>query len=82
VLAGDLWLDDVDVPTDWINLEDYVVQVGQGRVADRGRERLGPSDRGVILLRKIWERELRALAEGRTLKEWSRPARLVATSGV
>jgi hypothetical protein len=33
------------------------------------------------LLRKIWARELRALAEGQPLKEWWRPAGLAATSG-
>jgi hypothetical protein len=26
------------------------------------------------LLRKIWERELRALIDGRPLKQWCRPA--------
>jgi hypothetical protein len=36
----------------------------------------------VILLRKIYERELRALAEGRPLKQWSVPRGLAATTGV
>jgi len=55
------------------SLEDYIVQVGQGAIADRINERLGRMDVGVILLRKIWERELQALAEGRPLKQWVIP---------
>jgi 5,5'-dehydrodivanillate O-demethylase oxygenase subunit len=56
-----------------VHAQDYVAQVGQGRRADRSREHLGRSDAGVILFRKIWERELRALAEGRPLKKWLLP---------
>jgi hypothetical protein len=36
----------------------------------------------LILLRQIWRRELRALAEGRPLKPWTRTERIAATSGV
>jgi len=36
----------------------------------------------VVLLREIWARELKALAENRPLKDWRRPARLVAETGV
>jgi 5,5'-dehydrodivanillate O-demethylase len=72
VLAGELRLADIDLErTDAVRLQDDVVQVGQGRVADRHHERLGRSDRGVIMIRKLWLRELRALAEGRPLKRWS-----------
>jgi 5,5'-dehydrodivanillate O-demethylase len=53
------------------SVEDYVTQVGQGPVAPRDGDHLGRIDHGVILLRRIWERELRALAEGRPLKEWA-----------
>jgi 5,5'-dehydrodivanillate O-demethylase len=56
-----------------VNAQDYVAQVGQGTIVDRKMEHLGRSDVGVIVLRKIWERELRALAEGQPLKNWSRP---------
>jgi 5,5'-dehydrodivanillate O-demethylase len=51
-------------------------------IADRERERLGRSDKAVILLRKIWERELRALAEGRPLKQWCWPGHVAVTTGV
>jgi 5,5'-dehydrodivanillate O-demethylase oxygenase subunit len=56
-----------------VHAQDYVAQVGQGLRADRSQEHLGRSDSGVILFRKIWERELRALAEGRPLKKWVLP---------
>jgi 5,5'-dehydrodivanillate O-demethylase len=56
-----------------VHTQDYVSQVGQGTIADRTKEHLGRSDAGIILFRKIWERELRALAEGRPLKKWMLP---------
>jgi 5,5'-dehydrodivanillate O-demethylase len=65
-----------------VNIQDNVAQIGQGVIADRSDERLGRSDTGVILLRRIWSRELRALAEGRPLKRWTPPSRLATTAGV
>jgi 5,5'-dehydrodivanillate O-demethylase oxygenase subunit len=84
VLAGKQRLRDIEVRTNqsgtgytdifWV--EDYTTQVGQGPIADRSTEHLGRIDVGVILLRKIWQRELRALAEGRPLKQWASSAGL------
>jgi 5,5'-dehydrodivanillate O-demethylase len=72
ILAGKLRLSDVDPNRiDFVMLEDEVAQTGQGAIAVRSNEHLGRSDRGVFLLRKIWERELRNLAEGRPIKQWS-----------
>ena len=51
-------------------IEDYVAQVGQGVVADQTQFHLGRNDAVVILFRKIWERELQALSEGRSTKQW------------
>jgi 5,5'-dehydrodivanillate O-demethylase len=65
-----------------VTIQDHVAQQGQGVIADRDRERLGRSDVAVILLRKLWARELQALAEGRPLKEWTRTERLAVTSGL
>ncbi len=59
-------------------LEDYVVQVGQGGAADRSQERLSRMDTGVVFMRKIWERELAALAQGKRLKQWTCRERLHA----
>jgi 5,5'-dehydrodivanillate O-demethylase len=76
ILAGKIKLKDIvqRVPTYALShIEDYVSLVGQGAIADREHEHLGRMDAGVILLRKLWERELIALAEGRELKEWRIP---------
>lgn len=82
VLEGSLRIDDVEDRTFIVNLQDYVAQVGQGAIADRSDERLGRSDRVVVLLRKIWLRELQALADGKPLKHWHRSDRVLATQGV
>jgi 5,5'-dehydrodivanillate O-demethylase len=79
VLAGKMRVKDLDPKMStyylfWV--EDYAVQVGQGTVAERASEHLGRMDGGVILLRKIWQRELRNLAEGKPLKEWVTPSGL------
>ena len=77
VLSGKLSFQDLDNffkdKISLVHTQDYVAQVGQGSRAGRGEEHLGRSDVGVILFRKIWERELRALAQGRPLKKWVLP---------
>jgi 5,5'-dehydrodivanillate O-demethylase len=54
--------------------QDYVAQIGQGTVADRGAETLGRSDAGIALMRRIFFREMDALREGRPTKAWRRLA--------
>jgi 5,5'-dehydrodivanillate O-demethylase oxygenase subunit len=74
ILAGKLRERDLDksVPRPALfSVEDYLTQVGQGPVAPREDDHLGKIDHGVILLRKIWERELRAVAEGKPTKDWT-----------
>jgi 5,5'-dehydrodivanillate O-demethylase oxygenase subunit len=77
VLSGKLRFQDLDSffndKISLVHAQDYVAQVGQGSLAERAQEHLGRSDIGVILFRRIWERELRALAEGRPLKKWVLP---------
>lgn len=58
------------------SVEDYVAQVGQGPIVDHASERLGRMDVGVMLVRKLWERELSALADGRPRQPWLRRERL------
>jgi 5,5'-dehydrodivanillate O-demethylase len=83
VLRGEISADDVrEHPNVLVPVQDEIAQVGQGVIADRQRERLGRSDALVIVLRKIWARELRALAEGRPLQQWTRPEALVTTVGI
>jgi 5,5'-dehydrodivanillate O-demethylase oxygenase subunit len=80
VLRGELRVQDVRHP-DIVRVQDDVAQCGQGVFADRAHERLGRSDTAMILYRKLWAREMRALAEGRPLKQWRRPERLFPTVG-
>lgn len=82
ILAGKLRIQDLEDRPDLINIQDHVAQGGQGAIADRANERLGRSDIAVILLRKIWERELRALVEGKALKKWQQSEKLTATTGL
>jgi 5,5'-dehydrodivanillate O-demethylase len=83
VRARKLRFEDIDVPASIvIQVQDYVAILGQGRITNRERSRLGRGDVGVILLHQIWTRELKALAEGRPLKQWSRPPELVVAAGV
>lgn len=60
--------------TDRISAQDYAAVRGQGVVQDRTRERLGASDAGIALLRRILFRELDAMREGRPTKRWTRLA--------
>jgi 5,5'-dehydrodivanillate O-demethylase len=83
VLAGKATIDDFRTKApDMIRLQDDVVLTAQGAISDRENEYLGRSDTGVLLLRQIWQRELAALAAGEPLKKWTRPANLVATTGI
>jgi 5,5'-dehydrodivanillate O-demethylase oxygenase subunit len=52
--------------------QDYVAMMGQGAIVDRAQERLGKSDAGIMLLRKIFWREMEALHGGRPTKQWRR----------
>jgi 5,5'-dehydrodivanillate O-demethylase len=83
LLAGKATIDDftTKVP-DIVRLHDDVVLTAQGAIPDRENEYLGRSDTGVVLLRRIWQRELAALAAGEQLKKWTRPRNLVATTGI
>lgn len=80
VLRGDVRIQDIegDERANIIWIQDYATQVGQGSVELRRREWLGQSDRALILIRKIWERELEALQAGKPLKQWVRSERLAA----
>jgi 5,5'-dehydrodivanillate O-demethylase len=84
ILAGYRSLEDPDVLArpDLVNIQDCVAQMGQPKVEEGPFEHLGRSDRGVILFRRIWMRELAALAEGRPLKRWRVPNALATQTGV
>jgi nitrite reductase/ring-hydroxylating ferredoxin subunit len=49
-------------------LEDLVLQESQGEIPDRKLEHLGTSDRGVIMLRRIWHKAMEDAANGKDPK--------------
>jgi len=53
-----------------VGAQDYVAAVGQGPVADRLNERLGKSDEGIVMLRRVLWREMDAIANGAPTKQW------------
>ncbi len=55
--------------------QDIVAWVGQGRIADRTKENLGASDRGISLLRKQLFKDLSAVASGKDPKGLIRDAK-------
>ncbi|MFM9969554.1 MAG: Rieske 2Fe-2S domain-containing protein [Burkholderiales bacterium] len=68
ILAGRLSIMDVVDHPYLATIQDQVAQAGQGKNVDRGLERLGLSDRHLGFMRRIWQRETQALAEGRPIK--------------
>lgn len=80
IMASEITLEDVEDRADISHLEDEVMLVGIGSPDDDPfTEQLGPSDACVIAKRKVWERELRALAEGQPLKKWTWPGKAPAS---
>ena len=55
---------DLNVPYGQPLAQDVVMWETQGLVADRTQERLGTSDRGIVMLREIMEREMDKVAKG------------------
>jgi len=76
VLRGELVIDEMEDRANIVNVQDAASQWGQGTIRTQENEHLGQSDRGVVLLRRVWERELLNLAEGRPLKQWKIPERI------
>lgn len=78
VLRGEIRIQDIegDDRANMVWIQDYAVQVGQGPIEMRRNENLGRSDMPLILQRKVWIRELQALADGKPVKSWNRSERL------
>ncbi len=76
ILAGEMTIEEIPDEVSHYNgfiIEDYVTQVGQGPIRDRTHERLGRNDVKPIFIRRLWRRELRALAAGQPLTDWQAP---------
>jgi 5,5'-dehydrodivanillate O-demethylase oxygenase subunit len=65
-----------------VTLQDDVALRGQGVIPDREHDCLGSADNSVIMMRNIWSRELKALRDGTPMRQWFRPERLIAETGV
>ena len=73
ILSGRKSWQDVARHPNIIRIQDGVAICGQGKIVDRARERLGTSDAAVILLRKLWQRELKSLAAGKAVTPFGTP---------
>jgi hypothetical protein len=79
ILRGEKSLNDLnpDMP-ETFHIEDMVILESQGAIHDRRCERLGASDRSVMLLRRLLSREIGELAEGLQIAPASVPENLRA----
>lgn len=73
ILSGRKSWQDVAKHPNLIRIQDGVAICGQGKIVDRSREFLGTSDAAVILLRKLWQRELKSLAAGSAVTQFGTP---------
>jgi len=73
ILAGRKTWEDVAKHPNIIRIQDGVAICGQGKIEDRSRERLGRSDAAVVMLRRLWRRELGLLAAGKPLTQFETP---------
>jgi 5,5'-dehydrodivanillate O-demethylase len=64
------WQSDIKDPETgrWISShimnQDFIAWVGQGTISDRSKEHLGQSDKGVVMLRKRLESEIKVVEQG------------------
>jgi 5,5'-dehydrodivanillate O-demethylase len=56
--------EDGDFIVDNVDGQDMMAWVTQGRIADRTRENLGASDKGIAIFRRTLRRELRKVEQG------------------
>ena len=82
VLRGDIRVQDIEDRTHIEFIQDYVVQVGQGSVENRRFENLGRSDTILALMRRLWLREMKALEDGRPLKQWRLTDKIEPVGGI
>jgi len=73
ILSGRKSWEDVAKHPNIIRIQDGVAICGQGKIEDRSRERLGRSDAAVVMLRRLWRRELGLLAAGKPVTPFETP---------
>jgi 5,5'-dehydrodivanillate O-demethylase oxygenase subunit len=73
ILSGRKSWEDIANHPNIIRIQDGVAICAQGKIEDRSRERLGRSDAAVVMLRRLWRRELEFLAAGQPVTEFGTP---------
>jgi 5,5'-dehydrodivanillate O-demethylase len=73
VLSGRKRWEDLRWRPDLVLVEDGIILMGQGTIPNRAKNRLGSSDAAIILLRKIYGREMAAINEGRPGRAFTQP---------
>jgi 5,5'-dehydrodivanillate O-demethylase len=74
-----------DIPADHpdiVTIQDGVSCMGQGFERNRTDDLMAASDRQVVMLRRLWTRELQAIREGRPITKWRIPKDLATTKGI
>ncbi|HVT67573.1 MAG TPA: Rieske 2Fe-2S domain-containing protein [Trebonia sp.] len=64
VLRGEKRLSDFTGHPQLVNIEDHVAQMGMRFIADPGKEHLGPADKGVVQVRRMYLQRLTAFLSG------------------
>ena len=82
ILKGKARLSDFADRPDFVNIQDDVAQRAQDVNQDRSAEWLGRSDVAVVMLRRLWARELTAVARGLAPTHWRYPLKLERPKGV
>lgn len=83
ILRGEMHVNEVDLErADIVGIQDSVVMEPQPPMSEREPDRLGRSDAPVILLRRIYAREMRAFTRGEPVKDWAWPRDLRAVPQV
>jgi 5,5'-dehydrodivanillate O-demethylase oxygenase subunit len=73
VLSGRERWEDIEERPDQVLIEDGIVLLGQGVLPDRSLNRLGSSDAAIVLLRRLYARELAAIEGDRPLTKFPFP---------
>ena len=71
ILAGKGHINDYLDHPHLLLLEDGLAQAGQEQIVDRSQELLGRTDIGIAAMRKVFEREMLAVASGEPTTSWS-----------
>ena len=73
VIDGRERWEDIEERPDQVLIEDGIVLLGQGVLPDRSLNRLGSSDAAIILLRRLYAREIAAIEGDRPLTKFPAP---------